>query len=297
MWTQAFGRAFERFGQHLHVGEHGHEARVAVPARDDVQVHVILDPGARDAAEVPAEVVPVRRVLGAERLDAARAQAMHLERLLVGEEAEVAEVAVRCDEQMPGGVGELVQHDQRMLAAMHEQLLLGLAEDAAVELVGLLDVLEAPRRPQRLRHRAEGNYRAPVETKTLRNEDGTFDIVQRAPAAASLSSEDLQRLYWREVASSTLGVVRFSRGAIRVLGIWPRLLEFGPSVEGRRLIVGGIFARHPYGAIAWWARDGEIVVSRRAVRAPVARLALPRRALVPRPRRPAVPRASLPGES
>lgn len=100
-----------------------------------------------------------------------------------------------------------------------------------------------------------------MNTLTTRNDDGTFDIVQRASAPGSQSSEDLQLLYWREVRATTLGLVRFSRGAIRVLGVWPRLLELGPSIEGRRLIVGGIFARHPYGAIAWSAVDGEVIVS------------------------------------
>jgi hypothetical protein len=77
---------------------------------------------------------------------------VHLECLLVREEAEVAQVPVRGDQQMAGGVRELVQDDQGVLAAVHEQFFFGLAEDAAVELVGLLDVLEAPRRPERLRH-------------------------------------------------------------------------------------------------------------------------------------------------
>ena len=100
-----------------------------------------------------------------------------------------------------------------------------------------------------------------METLTTRNEDGTFDIVQRARAAGAPSGDELQRLYWREVRATTFGLVRFSRGAIRVLGLWPTLLKFAPAVEGRRDIVGGMFARHPYGAIAWSADRGEIVVS------------------------------------
>jgi hypothetical protein len=100
-----------------------------------------------------------------------------------------------------------------------------------------------------------------MHTVTTRNDDGTFDIVQRASAPVAHSSEDLQRLYWREVRSTTLGLVRFSRGALRIFGRWPTLLVFGPSVEGRRLIVGGIFARHPYGAIAWSCESGEVVVA------------------------------------
>ena len=42
-----------------HVGEHRHEVRVARPPRHDVEVHVVYDSRARDAAEVPAEVVPM----------------------------------------------------------------------------------------------------------------------------------------------------------------------------------------------------------------------------------------------
>ena len=50
-------RLDERLGEHLHVREHRHEVRVARPARNDVQVDVVDDPGARGAAEVPADVV------------------------------------------------------------------------------------------------------------------------------------------------------------------------------------------------------------------------------------------------
>ena len=75
---------------------------------------------------------------------------VHFGGLVGGERAEVAEMPVRRDEQVAGRVRELVQHHERSLTAMQEQLLLGLAEDAAVELVGVLDILQPPRRPQRL---------------------------------------------------------------------------------------------------------------------------------------------------
>jgi hypothetical protein len=100
-----------------------------------------------------------------------------------------------------------------------------------------------------------------MNTVTTRNEDGTFDVVQRAPVCGGLSSDHLQRLYWSEVRSTTFGLVRFSRGAIRLFGVWPPLIAFGPTVAGRREIVGGLFARHPYGAIAWSAREGEAIVA------------------------------------
>ena len=100
-----------------------------------------------------------------------------------------------------------------------------------------------------------------MESTTTRNDDGTFDIVQRAPLSGQLTSDELQRLYWREVRSTTFGLVRFSRGAIRPFGVWPALIAFGPEVGDRRPIAGGVFARQPYGSIAWSAQTGAAVVS------------------------------------
>jgi hypothetical protein len=100
-----------------------------------------------------------------------------------------------------------------------------------------------------------------VNTVTTRNVDGTFDVVQRAPIGGDLTSEELQRLYWCEVRSTTLGLVRFSRNAIRFFGVWPALIVFAPTVGDRRKIVGGLFARHPYGAITWSVEGGEAIVS------------------------------------
>jgi hypothetical protein len=105
-----------------------------------------------------------------------------------------------------------------------------------------------------------------VETTTARNEDGTLDIVQRAPSRVSPSSAQLERLYWREVGHVTLGLMRFSRGAIRLLGFWPPMLRFGPAESGRREIVGGLFAHRPYGSIEWRAPEGEVLVAVRGFR-------------------------------
>src|SRR5436190_188519 len=72
-------RALEQvLGQHLHLTDDRHEARVAVPARDDVEVHVVLDAGARHAAQIPAEVEAMRAVLLAQCLDGARREAVDL---------------------------------------------------------------------------------------------------------------------------------------------------------------------------------------------------------------------------
>ena len=96
---------------------------------------------------------------------------------------------------------------------------------------------------------------------TTRNGDGTYDIVQRGHLAAALPPADLERLYWAEVRASTLGLVAFSRDAIRVLGIWPRLIAFERGGGARRRIAGGVLVRRGGGSVRWDARDGEVTVA------------------------------------
>jgi len=107
----------------------------------------------------------------------------------------------------------------------------------------------------------ERNYPPGMTTVTTRNDDGTFDVVQRASIGGNLTSDELQRLYWCEVRSTTFGLVRFSRDAIRLFGVWPALIAFGPTIGGRREITGGLFARHPYGAITWSGDQGQAIVA------------------------------------
>jgi hypothetical protein len=99
-----------------------------------------------------------------------------------------------------------------------------------------------------------------MRTSVTRLPDGTYDIVQRAAVGGAFTSESLEAFYWRALGASTFGLVRFRRGSIRILGVGPVLLRFGPLNDGRRAIVGGIFSRRPYGAIRWLALDGEIAV-------------------------------------
>src|SRR2546421_9614429 len=78
--------------QHLHVGEHRHEVRVAGPAGDDVEVDVVRHAGAGDPAQVPADVVALRRVGLRERSDPGTREPMELRNLLVVERDEVIRV-------------------------------------------------------------------------------------------------------------------------------------------------------------------------------------------------------------
>ena len=156
---QEVARLEQVLGNHLHIGEHGHEVRVARPAWDDVLVDVVGDAGACRMAEVPAEVESARAVHAVERVDRGDGEAVDLECLLVGELAELADVTARRDHEVPRRVRVLVQEGERGIAEDDEERLLGrdrarglVAEDAPGVLARLLDVLETPRCPQGLRH-------------------------------------------------------------------------------------------------------------------------------------------------
>jgi len=95
-----------------------------------------------------------------------------------------------------------------------------------------------------------------MKSISVEHEDGTIDTSQRARAETVLDALRLEQLYWDEIRRVTLGLARFSRGAIRFVGVWPVLLRFGPPVNGRRAILGGLIARRPGGSIVW-RTDGE----------------------------------------
>src|SRR5215218_8470314 len=160
----SLGEAATGFGQmlweHLHVCEDGHEVRVTGPPGDHVEMDVIDYACAGDPAQVPAEVVALRPVDLGQRTDPMRREPMDLERLLVRKLAELADVPVGGDHQVPGRVRESVQQHEGVRATVHDELLLvvagrRVAEDAAGLLVRLLDVLEPPGRPELLGHAGE----------------------------------------------------------------------------------------------------------------------------------------------
>jgi hypothetical protein len=94
-----------------------------------------------------------------------------------------------------------------------------------------------------------------METVSVRHEDGTVDIFERADGRAVFDAERLETLYWDEIRRGTLGCVRYSSDQLRLFGVWPSLLRFGPLVGGRRAVVGGLMAGRAGGTVAWRA-DG-----------------------------------------
>jgi Ca2+-binding RTX toxin-like protein len=128
---------------------------------------VIGDAGAGDPAEVPADVEALWTVELRQRPHALPREPMNLQGLAVTELRELTDVPEGRDHQVAGGIGEPVQERECLPAAMDDEagLVLALggpAKDAPFLLVGLLDVFEAPGRPQRFRHGAE------VRTSSLR---------------------------------------------------------------------------------------------------------------------------------
>src|SRR4051794_37733115 len=100
-----------------------------------------------------------------------------------------------------------------------------------------------------------------MESVSVKREDGTIDTFQRSDVGSGLDPAQLERLYWDEIRRATLGVARFSRGAIRVGGFWPAILRFGPAIDGARAIGGGLFARRPGGTISWSAAPDHTLVA------------------------------------
>src|SRR5580765_6753841 len=121
---------------------------------------VVDDARAGDLTEVPAEVVALWSVRFGERAHALSSQAVDLHELIVVELRELGHVAKWRHHHVARGVRVFVQEAEgRCAAPDDEPVLVGgcsrVAEDASGLLVGAHDVLEAPRRPQLLRHAPE----------------------------------------------------------------------------------------------------------------------------------------------
>src|ERR1051326_3684722 len=113
----------ERLGDDLRVGHRGHEVRVAVPARDDVEVKVAGDPGARGAADVEADVVALRVHEPVERLLHENELIEELLALRGREDGELRLVGERGDEQMPARVGKTVEEGEAVISPVGDQIL------------------------------------------------------------------------------------------------------------------------------------------------------------------------------
>ena len=99
-----------------------------------------------------------------------------------------------------------------------------------------------------------------MQSVSVMHASGAVDTCQREPIAGAVDVVRLEVVYWDAVRRVTLGLVRFSEDALRLFGVWPVLLRFGPLVDGRRAILGGWFARRPGGTIEWRANGVDVAV-------------------------------------
>ena len=146
----------ERLGEDAHLAYDGHEICVAVPARHDVHVQVLVYAGAGDFADVHADVESVRLHELRQGPDALLRERRHLCEFIRSQRREVRCVAVGHDHQVSRVVGVRVHDYETMRAPLdyHAYLVLvafrKFAEDAAFHLfraVGVREyVLRAPRR-------------------------------------------------------------------------------------------------------------------------------------------------------
>ncbi len=151
---------------------------------------------AGDAAEVPADVVALRRERLRQGAHAGCRQPVQLERLRPSRQLrELRDVPVRSNHQVAGRVRVLVEQAEGLLAALDDEAV-GVrcgscaAEDAAFLLVGAGDVLEPPRSPQLL-HVAEATpYSRPWTTTSPRMIKTLEARMSRRDIASALGVEE-----------------------------------------------------------------------------------------------------------
>ena len=94
---------------------------------------MVDDPRPCDPAQVPAQIEACRGVGRAQRLDPLQPEPVNLERRVVAQVAELAQMPVRGDQEMAGRVRELVQERERALAAVDDERVLDVAGGLGAE--------------------------------------------------------------------------------------------------------------------------------------------------------------------
>ena len=99
----------QRLRHDMRIRQHGHEIRVSVPAGNDVQMDVVEHASASGAAEIEADIETIGLEGFRQKLFAAAGQHHDVKQFLLRKIVEFGGVFIRCDHQMPGGVGKRVQ--------------------------------------------------------------------------------------------------------------------------------------------------------------------------------------------
>ena len=147
----------EGLGHDVGFSDDGHEVGVAVPAGDDVLVEVFCETGTGGAADVIADIEAVGAHILFHDAEGGGGEVGDVGMFFGGELFEVGDVAVGDDHEVAAIVGVAVHDDGGGAAAFEQEvvavgrLLKNTAEEAAVGF-GLLNVVDAPRRPDGLMH-------------------------------------------------------------------------------------------------------------------------------------------------
>ena len=136
LWLQLPIGLLQALGDDFGVIENRHKIGVAVPAGDDVEMKVAVDPSSSGAPQIHTQIETVRLHNNPKRSECFFDQFPKLKSLLLGELTQLSNVPVGSDQQMPRVVRKEVEHRKATLPSPQDQILLILvlagffAEDA-----------------------------------------------------------------------------------------------------------------------------------------------------------------------
>ena len=148
-------QCLEGLGDDVHVGQYGHEVRVARPTRDDVPVQMPGQSGAGDLSQVEPDVITLRLEDLIEHADHASKDLRAIEQLVVAKVGQGGLVGEGRNQEMAVIIGVAVEHRGAQGRPHEDEVLAilaggeGVAQETAAPIVSLAvhDVIEAPGGP------------------------------------------------------------------------------------------------------------------------------------------------------
>ena len=153
---QSLVKRHQALGYDAGSADHGDEIRVAHPAGNDVDVQVIFHSSPGGLSKIPADIESLGFYGDLKQLLRVHAQAPEVENLFLGDLRHFADLPAGNGHEMPGGVGVFVHHKKSRRPARHNKVrgvvacCRSLGKEVHSAAVLGLEILDAPRRPQRL---------------------------------------------------------------------------------------------------------------------------------------------------
>ena len=110
------------FGNDFGIGKHRHEVRIAVPARHDVKMDVVVDSRTAGTPEVCTEVETFGAHCCIQRLNGFARRSHDVQQLLIGQLIEARHLTVRHNHHVAAVVRIAIHDDKAMLAAPDDKL-------------------------------------------------------------------------------------------------------------------------------------------------------------------------------